>query len=395
MITSDRKISILFFNLYTVMGGGELAVYNQLKEIDRSRFRPVMMFNSRGTFAEKAESIGIETVVLNYPVIMLKKLINPRILMEANRASKDIFNYLSKNRIDVIHCTDVLSLLLIARSARKLKIPVIYNVIFFYEWTRLLLFNILAPFVVSKIITNSYAVKRDLIRRTFFVGKEISTVYPGLDMSVFRPLRGREKNILTEEFHIAPDVKLIGIVGRIDPTKGQLTFVRAASLLLQKRKDIHFFVVGGLLNERVIPSLKRYYDDTVKAYQKLNLQKNVTFLGDRHEVPEIMRSLDLVVCPSVNEGFGMVVLEAVASGSKVIASRTVGALEVVEDFPGVFTTEPDDPEALARKFTEALAYERKINADIVRKRLEDLSWHNYAVKLEEWYLKISQSKELL
>src|SRR6516162_1249963 len=136
------KTTVLFINLYAEMGGGEVAVYELLKGLDRSRFHPIMMFNRRGPFVDKVESIGVDTVLIPFRTVMLKSLVSPKILLETVRASRSISRYLKGQAVHVIHCSDVLALILIAAPVVRLRIPVVYNMIFFYEWMRMVAFNI-------------------------------------------------------------------------------------------------------------------------------------------------------------------------------------------------------------------------------------------------------------
>src|SRR5437660_5079669 len=177
---SGGKKKILFMNLYTEMGGGEYAIYYLVKELDKSRYHPIMLFNKRGAFVEKIESLGIETSIVPFPAVMLKKLIAPNVIWKTMKASRELRRVLKDNAVDLIHCSDVLTLLLIAVPAARCRIPVVYSVIFFYEPARIFLLNVLALLAVKRIIANSGAVKEDLLRRTLFLSQKVETLYHGV-----------------------------------------------------------------------------------------------------------------------------------------------------------------------------------------------------------------------
>src|SRR5258706_7152374 len=306
---SHTRTCVAFINLYTEMGGGEYAVYNLLKELDTSRFRPIMLFSRRGTLVDKVETLGVETAILPYQTVMLKRLANPVVFWNIMKASRKVYRFLQEERVAIVHCTDVLALVLIAWPVLRLRLSVVYSVIFFYEWTRLLLFNLLALMIVDRIVANSNLVKRDVQRRTLFLSDKIETVYNGVDVSSFTPQQKGERNIVREELKLDPRCRLVGMVGRFDPAKGHMVFVRAAARVLEQRDDVRFVIVGGLLNADAIPSLRQYYENVLREHQQLGLGDRLQFLGHRNEMPEIMRSLDLLVCPSLSEGFGLAVLE--------------------------------------------------------------------------------------
>ena len=376
-------------NLYTEMGGGEYAIYYLVKELDKSRYHPIMLFNKRGAFVEKIESLGIETSIVPFPAVMLKKLIAPNVIWKTMKASRELRRVLKDNAVDLIHCSDVLTLLLIAVPAARCRIPVVYSVIFFYEPARIFLLNVLALLAVKRIIANSGAVKEDLLRRTLFLSPKVETLYQGVDTDQFRPSRNGEARKLRDELHAEPGTKLVAMVGRFDPSKGHKIFLLAAASVLQKRKDARFVIVGGLLNEDVIPSLRNYMESVIRCAEELELGNHLVFLSHRDDIPDVIRSLDALVCPSVSEGFGLTVLEGLASGVPVVVSRSTGALEVVAGMDGVFVAETGDPLSFAARIHEAL--EQRKNPAVVLQvpgrpgKLKDLSWRGYAKRVEKVY----------
>jgi glycosyltransferase involved in cell wall biosynthesis len=385
---SDGKKCILFINLYTEMGGGEYALYYMLREMNREKFHPVMVFSARGPFVEKVEALGVTTVILPYPTVMLKELARPTILFEMIRSSGQFYRYFKSNKIDVIHCCDVLTLLLVMTSVLRFRIPLVYNVIFFHEWNRMVLFNLLAIFLVKAIVTNSLAMENDLKRKTVLLNRKVSSIYYGIDTVSFRPLRKDETNSLKKSFGVIENIKLIGMAARFDPTKGHKVFLQTASILLQRHKDLKFLIIGGLLNANVVTSLRQYHDEVMMLLDKLQLRKDVILLDHRDDMPEIMRSLDVFVCPSLVEPFGLVVPEAIASGVPVVVSRSVGALEVTKHLDSVFTAETNDERSFVEGIEQALQFRMKSRDALSRNAeevLHTLTWRAYAQNFEHYY----------
>lgn len=337
---------ILFVNLYVEMGGGEYSLLNFLKGIDREKFQPIMMFSRRGSFSEKVESLGVETVFIAYQTVELKRLINPKVFWRNIKASFQIYKYLKTKKIDIIQCSDVLSLLLLIPSKILLQIPIIYSVIFQYDLPRLLLFNILSVLFVNKIITNSKFINNYLLNNTMFLSLSSSVVYNGIDTILFQPLGDKRNNSFRNELGITNSTKLIGMVSRFDVWKGHKIFLEAASVILKKNKDIQFVIIGGLLNKDEMPSINIYYNEIINLYQNLQLGNKVLFIPHRDDMPEVIRGLDILVLPSHNEPFGLVVLEAMASGTVVIASDSGGPLEIIEPQRDGFMFKTNDAESL-------------------------------------------------
>ncbi len=344
-VMADDKIKkILFINLYVEMGGGEYSILNLFKGLDRNKFYPVMLFNKRGPFTEKVESMGIETVVIPFQSVDLKRLFSPKIFFRNIKASIQIYKYIRSNHIDIVQCSDVLALLMIIPAKILLRIPIIYSIIFYYEWIRLMLFNLIAVFFVRKIITNSKAVNNYLSANSMFLNDKTSVVYNGIDIATVAE-KSCAENILRREFNISQDKKLLGMISRFDIWKGHKIFLKAASILQDKRNDLEFFIIGGYLNRSEVPSIQKYYDEVMGLYNEL--KSKVRFVPHRDDIYGIMKDLDIFVCPSNSEPFGLVILEAMAAGVPVVAADSGGPLEIIENNKDGKFFKTDDAHSLA------------------------------------------------
>ncbi len=383
-----NKIKILFINLFVEMGGGEYSIFNFLKGINREEFQPIMMFSRRGSFSEKVESLGVETVFIPYQTVELKSLINPKVFWRNIKAAFQIYKYLKNNKVDLIQCSDVLSLLILIPSKILLKIPIIYSVIFQYELLRLLLFNVLSVLFVNKIITNSKFINNYLLNNTMFLHIKTSVVYNGIDINLFQPVGDRKNNSFRNELGITNSTKLIGMVSRFDVWKGHKIFLEAASVILKKNKDIQFVIIGGLLNKNEMPSINIYYNEVMNLYHNLQLGNKFLFIPHRDDMPEVVRGLDILVLPSQNEPFGLVLLEAMASGTLVIASDSGGPLEIIEPQRDGFMFKTNDAESLVTVLDYCL--QGRINLSEItvsaRKKVEEKFCINeYCRNLEKIY----------
>jgi sugar transferase (PEP-CTERM/EpsH1 system associated) len=142
----------------------------------------------------------------------------------------------------------------------------------------------------------------------------IRQAYNGVDTERFRPSTGVES---------ARETIRIGTVGRLDPVKNHAALLRAVRVLLDRHPGLdavlRLTVVGDGPQRGVLESLTG----------ELGLLRCVEFTGTRDDTASIMRSFDVFVLPSVNEGISNTILEAMASGLPVLAARVGGNPELV------------------------------------------------------------------
>lgn len=139
-----------------------------------------------------------------------------------------------------------------------------------------------------------------------------------------------------------PGGLLVGIVGRIDPMKGIDVLVRAMAHLTGPAAKARLVVVGS-------PGLDAgEYERRVRADAEQLLGDRARFVGPLVQVPDVFRSLDVLVNASAAEPFGLTVLEAQASGVPVVAASSGGILDFVTDDDNGLLVPPGDAGALAR-----------------------------------------------
>lgn len=202
----------------------------------------------------------------------------------------------------------------------------------------------------SPFVTRYVALSRDLERylheRVGIPPERIEQIYNGVDLERFRPASAGRGAVPGCPFR-DPGHWLVGTVGRLEAVKDQVSLARAFALALKSRPDARRrlrLVIAGEGSLR--PGIERILrDDGALELAWLS--------GERPDVPELMRGLDCFVLPSLAEGISNTILEAMASGLPVIATRVGGNPELVEDGVTGRLVPPADPAVLAR---EILAY---------------------------------------
>src|SRR3989442_14416288 len=162
------------------------------------------------------------------------------------------------------------------------------------------------------------------------------TIHGGNSLSQFRSLRGNA-TVKRKEFGLPPEGPIIGTVGRLVPLQSHTWLLRAVPRVLAEFPQASVVLIGDgpLLGE-----LKELADE-------LGITPHVVFLGTRHDIPECLAVLDLLVLPSLNEGMGRALVEAMAVGCPVVATRVGGIPDVVADGTTGLLVPPRDDRALA------------------------------------------------
>jgi glycosyltransferase involved in cell wall biosynthesis len=174
----------------------------------------------------------------------------------------------------------------------------------------------------------------------------IRTFYPRI-----RPDFGREvpsKAVCRRELGLPSGDTIIGIIGRLVPRKGHQVFLDAAARLVRDGMDLHAVILGdaprvsGATGDR-----DAYCAGLAKLAAAPPLNGRVTFLPHRDDVEKVLAACDVLVVPSANEPFGIVILEAFAVGTPVVASRAGGPLEIIENDKTGLLVSPGDASGFA------------------------------------------------
>jgi L-malate glycosyltransferase len=168
---------------------------------------------------------------------------------------------------------------------------------------------------------------------------------------------------------------LLGVVAQLSPWKGQDTAVEALKLLCEEGIDAHLLLIGSA---KFVDRATRFDNrDYVARLRELiaagGLGDRVSWLGEREDVPELVRALDVLLLPSWEEPFGRALIEAMAMGVPVVATSVGGPPEILEDGHQGFLVEPRRPGAWAQAIRR-LAEDPRLAEEMGaagRRRVED------------------------
>ena len=302
---------------HLVVGGMENTLVNLINHIPRDRFRhAVVCIEDHSDFRLRIAREDVEVVALH------------RSRIGAQGVRREIYRLCRRWRPAIVHSRNQsgLDALLPAWLAR---VPVRVHSEHGWDvdnldgskWKPALLRRLHRP-LVDRYVTVSMDLARFLERRVGVKPSRITQIYNGVDTQRFRPRGHVEPTGMPPGFD-APTVVRIGTVGRIQAVKDQATLVRAVATLVGHRPDLRartrLLVIGA---GPLLAALR-------ELVEGLGLSDLAWLPGASDRVPDLMRMLDLFVLPSLNEGISNTILEAMASGLPVLASRVGGNPELV------------------------------------------------------------------
>ena len=189
--------------------------------------------------------------------------------------------------------------------------------------------------------------------------EKVARIINGVDTERFYPVPAGGKGALKAALGFRPDGFLVGSVGRLDPVKSQATLLRAFAAFSGSCGAAGAGGRGGAADLAIIGTgpeeqfLRQLADEC-------GIGDRVAFLGERRDIPELMRAMDVFVLPSVAEGISNTILEAMASGLPVLASRVGGNGELVQEGETGLLFGPGEEGSLAASLREYLG-----NRDVV------------------------------
>ena len=257
-----------------------------------------------------------------------------------------IADFIRENRIEIVHAH-------VARDYIPASVSALASGTKFVLTRHLMLplksFNRFALKNVSKTIAVSDGVAVEL--KKLFPRDKVVVIHNGIDVAD-RQIENREQ--LRQDFrtfHGLPnDVPLVGTLGELKELKGQREFVLAAAEIVKEIPDCRFVIVG---RDNSID--KNFRRDIKRLTGVLGLEDKFLWLDWLEDTRPFHAGLDIFVSPSRSESFGLAMLEAMASGTAMVATETEGAKQLLGINGGLVAIE--DPVALAKAITKVLSDE--------------------------------------
>jgi glycosyltransferase involved in cell wall biosynthesis len=195
---------------------------------------------------------------------------------------------------------------------------------------------------------------RDYLALRVLEAEKISIIHSGVELNRFQ-INAKKRQQKKKKLGISPDSLVVGFVGWLIPIKG-VTYLVSAMAKVAEKYPKSLCVLVGKGDDKGEEEIK-----VREQVETAGLADKVRFLGWRPDVDEVMGCFDIFVLPSLNEGMGRVLVEAMAAGLPIVASRVGGIPDLVKDGQNGILVPPADASSLAKAISDLLADKEKRN----------------------------------
>lgn len=382
-----KKFKVLYLTFHPHIGGGETILLSLLTKLDRNRFEPVVVVTAKGQLSERLAKLGIKTYIRYLNGYLIRTLFMPGV---SPIGIYKLWKLVKKIRPDIIHLNHLNLAIYAGIPGKLLKIPVVatahgsWNAIYFYQ-------DIVNSLSADKILANTLKVAKALTKRKILNSKKVEVIPFGIDTNLFKP---QNKLAAKKQLGISPKNLTIIIVGRLDPVKDHLTFLKAAEIVSKKYPNILFYIVGSTLGDfsKNNNTLKKIQDF---LKENASLAKRVVFAGFSQNMPTVYNASDIIVSSSISESFGLTLAEAAACEVPIVTTNFGGQSLIVKKNVTGFLVPPENPELLAEKILTLIKNPklRQIFGKNGRKYISaNFPIENYVRSIEENYLSFVKNK---
>jgi len=304
----------------------------------KKRGHNIYVASSHGQLFSRFTQEGINYVSIP---IKTKKEVSPKILASMFKLLYAVKQY----NIDIVHSNSRTTGVLGCLLSRRTGIPHVSTCHGFFK-KRLL--RKLFPCWGQKTIAISEQVKEHLIKDFSIDEERIKVIHNGIDVEKYA-IRNTQYAIRKRKELGLGDGPVVGIVARLSDVKGHTYLIQAMKNVLESMPQAQLLIVGEGKKKQ----------ELVKLVNALEIQKNIFFIPSVTETTEVLSIMDIFVLPSLKEGLGLSLMEAMASGLAVIGSDVGGIKSLIQDGNNGLLVKPADSVSLSGGILELLGNAKK------------------------------------
>jgi glycosyltransferase involved in cell wall biosynthesis len=316
----SRKYRILQIIDHLDTGGAQEVVYNLIKYADRQRFViELAALHGLGYYYKVIQQLSVDLYSLS--PLKFSRFVSPPLLIPK------ILYLLREGKYHLVHCHLLASNIIAKPLAAIAGVPILFNYdhgnYFDHSPQRLYTWmDGLANRLTHHIIAVSASVRDYLIRHENVSPQKVTVIHNGIDLDHFSPegsITNRKQ--MHQKWEIPQNALLVAGVGRLCYQKNFPGFLRVAAEVIQTISGVHFVIAGDGPEQKKLTQLA----------QELGIADRVRFLGFVKDMRQFYQAIDIFFLPSHYEGTPITMLEAMAMGVPIVASKVDGIAEILED----------------------------------------------------------------
>jgi glycosyltransferase involved in cell wall biosynthesis len=340
-------LRVLYVNHTPVVSGGERSLLSLLAALPAAV--QARLAAPRGELTAAAERLGIPVSAITGTAGSLRPHLvhTPRALAEMSFAALQVRRAARRSDAEVVHANSIRAGLVIglAQAPSAARVVHVRDCLPPGPLTTATMRLIAAT--ATTIVANSQYTARFV--RAAAPDAPVEVVYNSVDLQRFDPARIDRAQARARLGAVGERRVLMAVVAQLSPWKGQDTAIEALKLLREQGVDAHLLLIGSA---RFVARATRFDNEAYLARLRelvasSGLRDHVSWLGERDDVPELMRALDVLLLPSWEEPFGRAIIEAMALGVPVVATSVGGPAEIIEDGRQGYLLAPREPIAWA------------------------------------------------
>ena len=326
---------VLFVHGISRIGGAEQELLRLLEGLDRREWEPYLACPPGGPLPGDAEKLQVSVYPMNFPA--WRKL---KDVFRIPAAVGSLGRLMRRQKINLVHVNDYWWGPISCIAARMAHVPCLVHIRQEIEPRRVGQYWLRKP---QRLIAVSQRIQKVVVEGGVGPGR-IRVIYSGIDLS--QALSPDAAVGIRERYRLSAHQPLIGTVANLFPRKGYEYLIDALAEVRKEIPDIHCLVIGE--------GDDAYRESLLRRVETLRLTSALTFAGFQKDVLPYIAGLDLFVLPSLMEGFGIALIEAMSMGKPVIATAVGGIPEVIEDGISGMLVPPSDSSALAQMILHLL-----------------------------------------
>ncbi len=387
MLLKKIKILYLIDCLYN-QGGSEMYLCRLLMNLDRKRFLPIICP------LEPFDSLMIQKL-RNLAIPLYPLGVNKIYSWQAIKKGLWLKKLIKQEKVDIVQTihfsSDFLGIIAGRLAGVSAVISSRRDMGFMETSIHYRFFRYLLDRLTDRVLTNSNMMQQAIVAAEKIPAIKFITIYNGVCLDEFKPMRNRSRKCL--ELGLRPDSHHIGIIANIRPIKGLEFFLLAAAETLNVFPNCEFVIIGSTAS--LHESIAVYWQKLCGIIDSHGIKDKIIFLGPRQDIADVLTLLDVYVCSSISEGFSNSIIEAMACGVPVIATKVGGNVEAVCENQTGFLVPPKDAKAIAVRLIQLLAdrKRRRSMGNAARQRVADcFNLPNVVREHEMLYASLSNKK---